>query len=79
MASALGAARRSGRDLLAVAGAGGQDLVGRLHLYIGLGVLVPLRDPLVDVLFQRLHTRVGAALDLLRGELADPRLDHVEP
>src|SRR5205823_8543717 len=68
-----------GGDPLAVAGEGGEDLVGGLDPDVGSGVLVPGGDPISDVAFEGPDAGVGAAADLLGREFGEPPLDQVEP
>src|SRR5580692_11603556 len=81
MSSDLLSTHRPGRsrDLLAVSGKGGEDLVGRLHPDVGPRVLVPGGDPVADVGFERPDAQVRATTYLLVGQLAEPALDHVQP
>jgi hypothetical protein len=64
---------------LKISGEGVEDLVGGLLPHERLGVVVPGLDPGSDVGFEGLDARVGAAADLLVGEVAEPSFDLVEP
>lgn len=55
-----------------------EDLVGGLAPHEGARVVVPRVDRRADVGFQCLHGLVGAALQLLGGQLAEPLLHQVE-
>jgi hypothetical protein len=60
---------------LAVAGEGGEDLLGALHPHIGPRVVVPAGGPLADVTLEGTDAEVRTALDLLGRELREPPLD----
>jgi hypothetical protein len=56
-----------------------EDLVGGLGPHVGPRVVVQGPDPVADVFVEGADAAVGAALQFLGGQLAEPAFDQVEP